>query len=293
MADSSIRLRYLLRQRHWQTYRTFCIEYDKAAKLVDPSLVSTWPSRAQLHRWLAGELKGLPYPDHCRVLEAMFPGWSAADLFERASSEEKRELLGSGSELDVMSGEKAANVSDLDVFVDFNEEDNRAIARRIRAAENIFFIAHTGYNVMVSQYQAAIRTAVESGACLRVVVSDPDGPLMSQADLVQRLCPSIRQEGEIRDVLKACLRYRKHAIKLGHPVSNVQARVYVGPPSMNLLMVDGWLRVIPYLPLVDAAECPVFQFKFDRDQPSMLVSKYLDSVERVWEDAEKTELDGL
>src|SRR5262249_32343238 len=45
-------------------------------------LVGTWPSRTQLHRWLAGDLKGLPYPDHCRVLEGMFPGWSAAQLFE-------------------------------------------------------------------------------------------------------------------------------------------------------------------------------------------------------------------
>ncbi|MBN1174298.1 MAG: hypothetical protein JXA67_19160 [Micromonosporaceae bacterium] len=77
-----IRLKALLRQRHWQTYRTFRIEYDRIARDTDPGLVGTWPSRAQLHRWLSGELKGLPYPDHCRILEAMFPGWNAEQLFE-------------------------------------------------------------------------------------------------------------------------------------------------------------------------------------------------------------------
>ncbi|WP_174553259.1 hypothetical protein [Nocardia beijingensis] len=79
---ASIRLKQLLRERHWQKYATFCREYDRVASGVDPQLIGTAPSRGQLHRWLAGELKGLPYPDHCRVLEAMFPGWTAEALFE-------------------------------------------------------------------------------------------------------------------------------------------------------------------------------------------------------------------
>ncbi|MFG1879362.1 hypothetical protein ACGFIV_31440 [Sphaerisporangium sp. NPDC049003] len=84
MADQSILLTSLLRQRHWQTYAVFCREYDKAAKRVAPDLKNTRPSRAQLHRWLTGELKSLPYADHCRVLEAMFPGHTAEALFSPA-----------------------------------------------------------------------------------------------------------------------------------------------------------------------------------------------------------------
>jgi hypothetical protein len=82
VTSSSIRLRFLLQERHWQTYRIFCNEYDKAARTIDKSLVGSWPSRVQLHRWLTGGIKGLPYSDHCRVLEAMFPGWSVSRLFE-------------------------------------------------------------------------------------------------------------------------------------------------------------------------------------------------------------------
>lgn len=82
MPAQPIRLKFLLRERHWQVYRVFCAEYDKAAKTLDTDLMGTWPSRAQLHRWLSGELKSLPYPSHCRVLEGMFPGWTAQQLFE-------------------------------------------------------------------------------------------------------------------------------------------------------------------------------------------------------------------
>ena len=82
MPETHVRLKDALRSRHWQVYRTFCREYDKAAKVIDSDLVGTWPSRAQLHRWLKGDLKGLPYPDHCRVLERMLTDWTVEELFE-------------------------------------------------------------------------------------------------------------------------------------------------------------------------------------------------------------------
>jgi hypothetical protein len=87
MEQGHVRLKDALRDRHWQTYATFCREYDRAAEGVDSHLVGSWPSRAQLHRWLAGDLKGIPYPDHCRVLERMLPGWSIGQLFTRCGPE--------------------------------------------------------------------------------------------------------------------------------------------------------------------------------------------------------------
>ncbi|GAA5026174.1 hypothetical protein GCM10023317_73290 [Actinopolymorpha pittospori] len=102
MGSPPIRLKTLLQLRHWQTYRTFCSEYDKAAKVVDSELVGKAPSRAQLHRWLSGDLQGLPYPFHCRVLEQMFTGFTARQLFERCPPEEAerppREAAATGSE---------------------------------------------------------------------------------------------------------------------------------------------------------------------------------------------------
>ncbi|MGQ0775684.1 MAG: hypothetical protein ACT4NY_14905 [Pseudonocardiales bacterium] len=75
-------LNALLRERHWQNYGMFKLAYQKAARSLDKDLVETYPSRATLWRWMAGKLKELPYPDHCAVLEAMLPGWTAAELFQ-------------------------------------------------------------------------------------------------------------------------------------------------------------------------------------------------------------------
>ncbi|MGH3939341.1 MAG: hypothetical protein ACRDTG_12035 [Pseudonocardiaceae bacterium] len=75
-------LKALLRARHWQNYGLFKRAYQKAAKDLDKELVETYPSRATLFRWMTGQVQGLPYPDHCAVLEAMLPGWTAAELFQ-------------------------------------------------------------------------------------------------------------------------------------------------------------------------------------------------------------------
>jgi hypothetical protein len=75
-------LKVLLRQRHLQGHPAFNREYDKVAAAIDKALVGTGPGKAQFYRWLAGELIGLPYAHHCRVLEGMFPDWTAEQLFQ-------------------------------------------------------------------------------------------------------------------------------------------------------------------------------------------------------------------
>lgn len=82
MNGKPIALKVLLQQRHLQGHRAFCREYDKIAVELDKSLERGWPSKAQFYRWLSGDLLGLPYADHCRILERMFPGWTAAQLFD-------------------------------------------------------------------------------------------------------------------------------------------------------------------------------------------------------------------
>jgi hypothetical protein len=81
MPQAPILLKALLRQNHWQQHSVFCTHYDQAARRIDPDLAGSYPGRAQLHRWLSGSVRSLPYPDRCRVLEEMFPGWTAEQLF--------------------------------------------------------------------------------------------------------------------------------------------------------------------------------------------------------------------
>jgi hypothetical protein len=73
-------LAVLLEERGLHRYGSFCAAYRKAANGLDKQLANSVPSRAQFHRWLIGELRRLPYTDHCRVLEQMLPGYSAQQL---------------------------------------------------------------------------------------------------------------------------------------------------------------------------------------------------------------------
>src|SRR5215468_7861274 len=96
-------LKVLLKEKHWQNYSTFCGQYDKAAQRVDADLAGTYPSRAQLHRWLSGELRSLPYADHCRVLEEMFPGWTAEQMFQPANGQQPAPGIGAFAATALMS----------------------------------------------------------------------------------------------------------------------------------------------------------------------------------------------
>jgi hypothetical protein len=74
-------LKVLIRRRH-MSYDAFCREWDRTAKSVDEALRGGYPGHAQYYRWLRGQLAGKrPYPDACRMLEAMFPGWTVEKLF--------------------------------------------------------------------------------------------------------------------------------------------------------------------------------------------------------------------
>ncbi|WP_370948170.1 hypothetical protein AB5J62_14110 [Amycolatopsis sp. cg5] len=80
--DRPIVLKVLLQQRHLHTHSAFRREYDRVALRLDKDLKGSAPSKAQFYRWLSGDLARLPYSDHCRVLESMFPDWTVQQLFE-------------------------------------------------------------------------------------------------------------------------------------------------------------------------------------------------------------------
>jgi Domain of unknown function (DUF5919) len=75
-------LAVLLEGQGMSRYGSFAAAYQKAARSLDPALGGDIPSRAQFHRWTTGGLRSLPYTDHCRVLEHMLAGYSAAQLFQ-------------------------------------------------------------------------------------------------------------------------------------------------------------------------------------------------------------------
>jgi hypothetical protein len=87
MSEQAIALKALIRQRH-MSYEAFCREWDRVANDMDDALKGHYPGRAQYYRWLRGELANKrPYPDACKMLEAIFPGWSVEGLFSPYAGE--------------------------------------------------------------------------------------------------------------------------------------------------------------------------------------------------------------
>lgn len=74
-------LKALLQRGHIHPYSAFAAEYERHARKLDLPVRADPPTKVQYYRWVAGRNKTLPRPQHCAVLESMFPGWTAGELF--------------------------------------------------------------------------------------------------------------------------------------------------------------------------------------------------------------------
>ncbi|WP_219823651.1 hypothetical protein, partial [Nocardia nova] len=78
----TIALKVLLQDQHLHEHSAFSAEYKRhAAALGLDRHAAVPPTKGQYYKWLAGTLTSVPRGHHCRVLESMFPGWTAEDLF--------------------------------------------------------------------------------------------------------------------------------------------------------------------------------------------------------------------
>ncbi|WP_331733439.1 XRE family transcriptional regulator (plasmid) [Embleya sp. NBC_00888] len=80
-----LRFRALVEERGWTSHRRFDVKFAMARDALagrekDPRLYTVTVAKRTFERWMAGDVKGRPYPDTCRVLEHLF-GVPAADLF--------------------------------------------------------------------------------------------------------------------------------------------------------------------------------------------------------------------
>jgi hypothetical protein len=74
-------LKTLLAERHLHEYSSFTVEYRRVARELELPRTAEPPTKAAYYHWLSGKIRDLPRGYHCLVLEQMFPGWTAKDLF--------------------------------------------------------------------------------------------------------------------------------------------------------------------------------------------------------------------
>lgn len=208
MSAKPIVLKVLLQQRHMQTYRAFCREYDKISAQIDPTLKGGWPSKAQFYRWLSGDLVGLPYADHCRILETMFPGWTVDQLFQVHNDE--RDAILHVSKIASPAIPPVSTVTptedSADQVVSFYPHRADTPKRLwmdllVGAQENIDLFANASLFLPEENPIAIdiIKEKAANGVRVRILLGDPDDPAMELRGREERLFDAI--PGRIRMAL--------------------------------------------------------------------------------------------
>jgi hypothetical protein len=265
MMDEPVALKTLVRERHWK-YATFCAEYDKVARTLGSELTGTWPSRAQFQRWLAGGLRGLPYPDTCRVLEAMFPGWKVEQLFGPYPEQPPRPVVASASRPSLVSAaaiDTAAlstdKYSDVVAVYDTRSEFSAKMpahalfddARSIRACG-------LSLNLMCQQYaEHSLRRLAEGGTRIRCLFLDPDGQAIRERETEENY-----EAGTLSDLTRINIQSVQDRVRRLLPDearSRLEIATYDETIRFNIVVIDEQLAVVqPYLPAVRGVDSPTF-----------------------------------
>jgi hypothetical protein len=227
-----------------------------AAKL-DKELVGTYPSKAQFYRWLSGDLVGLPYADHCRILENMFPDWKAEQLFEfynggiefvpeppRVAAQKPARLAALSPVVNpataAIGGISAAFASRSDLTHQVPPQQLFDGARQIR-------MVGLSLNLLCQQYpDRSLLALLRSGTVVECLFLDPAG---------EHIAAREREEGHPAGTLSTLTdinirALRRCAGKLPDDArGNLRIRTYDEVPRFNITIVDDAKCVVqPYLP---------------------------------------------
>lgn len=258
MTTKSTNLKFLLRERHWQTFGTFCREYDKAATRLDLDLVGTAPSRPQFHRWLSGALTNLPHPHHCRVLEEMLPGWTVRKLFE---SRDPNFEGADGTSQNHQAGESVNGMS-VDRYSDVtqiyaNRSEFAAKVPLEKLLDDACSIRASGIslNLLCQSYSDKHwQDLIENGASLRALFLEPKGVAVQARETEEGF-----REGDLSALTALNIQtLQRMRSRLPEPAQRlVEIGTYDEIPRFNILLIDEELCIAqPYLPNSRGVDSP-------------------------------------
>jgi hypothetical protein len=252
VTDRSVVLKVLLRQRHLQGHAAFRKEYDKVAKRVDQELTGSWPSKAQFYRWLSGDLRGLPYAHHCRILESMFPDWKADQLFQPYTG--GIELVpNSFTKTSTTLAEDPADISG--VFTTRSDFSHKMPPHQLFDSARKISMVGLSLNLFCQQYSdRAIIALLESGATIECLFLDPNGEFTKLREKEES-----HPEGALSTLTTLNMQalHRIKARMSSEARANLKIRTYDEVVRFNITIVDNITCVVQlYLPDTRGVESP-------------------------------------
>ncbi|MEV7035734.1 DNA-binding protein [Streptomyces sp. NPDC093272] len=127
-----------LGRRDKVTYRRFAQDFAKhGARIFGNGSASPTCGETQFRRWTGGQLQGLPVPEACQILEAMWPGYTAEQLFgpppktdPQAPAKDLEERVRMTAEEALGGADATASASISDNTIDELRDQVGAVARR-------------------------------------------------------------------------------------------------------------------------------------------------------------------
>ena len=283
MTSTPTLFKVLLTAQHRQKFETFRAEYERAAREIGPSLISTAPSKAQFYRWLSGQLKGgTPYPDACRVLERMFPEWSAAELFAPCPPDHRPTPM---TQPDTATSwhPRPEHADVVGVYPSRGELAAKVpIATLLDRASDIR-AAGLSLNMICQQHpDQKLRDRIEAGTTLRCLFLDPNGDAIKSREREEGHPPGLLSTltglnmsmltDRVRTRLSPAARDRLHVA------------VYDETVRFNILLVDHHTGVIqPYLPGVRGVDSPTFVVERQPDADGGLYPVFAQVFDALWD----------
>ncbi|GAA0225855.1 hypothetical protein GCM10010492_25130 [Saccharothrix mutabilis subsp. mutabilis] len=276
MATESTLLRVLLRQRHMQGYRVFCKEYDRIAKQLDTDLIGRYPSKAQFYRWLSGDLLGLPYADHCRILEKMFPGWTAEQLLSPHEGDTdslvtppQRTAASTPPVPRPVQMPKQNRLADVTaVYASRTEFLHNVTPRALFEGAKTIDVAGLSLNVLCQQYSdRLLLDSIETGTVIRALFLDPNGTNITAREREEGL-----PEGHLSSFTKLNIEALQRVASKVSPEAQgrLDIRTYDEPVRYNILITDQAKCVVqPYLPDARGVESPTLVIEKDAAVPGL------------------------
>lgn len=273
-------LKVLLTQRHLQKYETFRAEYERTAAGLSRGLARTPPSRAQYYRWLSGHLSGgVPYPDACRVLEGMFPPWTANELFAPCQPDQQ---LDDRPRVTDEHLPVAPYADVIGIFTTRAEFTSKMPPEQLLANATGVRAAGLSLNMICQHYpdQQLVRI-IEAGTTLQCLFLDPGGKAIRARE---------REEGHRLGALSKLteLNIRMLTERVGERLSpeartRLQLAIYDETIRFNIFLVDGRLGVIqPYLPTARGVDSPTLLVQ-RRDDGVGLFPIFAQVFDSLWE----------
>ncbi|MFI1462742.1 DUF5919 domain-containing protein [Nocardia carnea] len=250
-------LKALLQQRHIQTLSAFNREYDRHAMKVDSTLVGAGPKKAQFYRWLSGEITGLPYPHHCRVLQSMFPDRTVDELFRQHDAEgEAASTECARSGVLPPARQCLSGTADVDSVFPSRIAFTQAMSpQQLFGGARTIDIVGISLNLLCQQYSdREIVQLLESGTAVRCLFLDPEGKEISRREAEEGQAP-----GALSGLTALNIGVLQRIRENSGPASagSLQIRTYDETARFNIVAVDSALCVVqPYLPLVRGLESP-------------------------------------